>query len=347
MVIRPFGTTPAGEPTQVIDVGPTTAGLSIAVSDLGATLVRLRTPDRTGNAADVVLGFDAAAGYLGPDNAYLGATVGRVANRISGATFELDGRRYELARNEGPNHLHGGGGHAFSWRLWRVEEATETAVALGLRSPDGEEGYPGRLDVLASYTLDGDTLTIRYVATTDAPTPVNLTNHAYFDLDGAGSGTVHGHVVRLRADAVTATDEALLPTGELHDVAGTPLDLNEGRVLREAIAELAGTPARGFDHNYVLGHQRGPLRAAAEVISPASGRRLELATTEPGLQLYTGQHLASSLTGRDGRRYGPFSGLCLEPQVWPDAINVPGFPEVVLGPGERYEHVTQLRFSTV
>lgn len=342
-VSAPFGTTAAGAQARVHTlVGE--RGVVVRVSDFGATVVGVHLPDRDGEVADVTLGFDAVEGYESGANAYFGATVGRVANRIAHAEFSLDGRRHRLAANEPPHHLHGGAERSFSKVLWQVIDSGNDLVELAYASPAGEEGYPGRVEAIARYQITGTALEVRYRATTDATTPVNLTTHTYWNLSGAGNGTVLDHQVEVRAQAYTPTDDALIPTGGIEPVAGTPLDLRRPARIGDAVDALVGTPALGYDHNLVLDGPPGTLRLAARVSDPASGRVLELHTDQPGLQLYTGNRLDGQ-TGKDGRRYIRHGGLCLEPQHHPDAIHHPRFPSILLEPGDGYEHVSLFRFG--
>ncbi len=345
-------------------------GLRAVVADHGATLVELHVPDRDGHVDDVVLGFDDVSGYTSPANPYFGATVGRVANRIAHASFVLDGHGYELAANEGPHHLHGGGAQAFSNLRWELVDHTPEQVRLRHVSPADAEGYPGRVEVSATYRVIGDALSIVYRATTDAPTPLDLTNHAYFNLRGHGDGEVLDHELTVLADHVLEVDEALIPTGALREVTATPLDLRTPTVLRGPVAEFATTPALGIDHHLVLrrdpdaatdaataadadavepgGAEPGPggrVRPVAWLSEPTTGRRLELATDQPGLQVYTGNRLEPAITGKGGRRYGRHGGICLEAHHLPDAVHHPGFPSIVLTPHRTYQHTTVLRFS--
>jgi aldose 1-epimerase len=291
------------------------------------------------------LGFDDAAGYV-TERGYLGATVGRFANRIRDARFQLDGATYTLAANQAPNHLHGGS-VGFDQRVWDVGMAADGyGVTFSLVSPDGDEGYPGRLAVTVEYRLEADhTVRLTMAATTDAPTVVNLTNHAYYNLGGHASGTVLDHLVEVAADHHTPVDAAIVPTGQITPVAGTPADLRAPTGLGERFTS-AGLDA-GYDGNWVLRGERGVLRRAAVLTHPGSGRRLSLATTEAGIQLYTAAHLDGSVAGKGGVRYPRFAGIALETQTFPDAPNQPAFPSARLEPSDRYEHVTTLRFDTV
>ena len=321
-------------------------GLRVHVIDFGAVITAIEVPDRDGSGANVVLGLDTLAGYETVSPSF-GAVVGRYANRIAGGRFSLDGHTYRLPVNQGPNTLHGGDRN-FGKRLWRVDEADGTSLVLTRRSPDGEEGFPGNLDVRMRYSLPEDgVLRIDYGATTDRPTILNLTNHSYFNLAGEGTGSVLGHVVRLEADAFTPTDATQIPTGAIRPVAGTPFDFRTPHPLGDRIR--VGDPqlaiAKGYDHTFVLRGAAGTLRPAATCIDPGSGRRLDVATTQPALQLYTGNNLNGTLIGPSGRIYRSGDGVCFETQGFPDAPNQPAFPSAVLRPGEVFEAATTFRFS--
>ena len=333
-----FGVTADGSRASLFTLGLPDGPIA-RVSDLGATLVELHLPDRDGALEDVVLGFDEAAGYRSADNLYFGATVGRVANRISGASFCIGDRRYDLAANKAPNHLHGGPTRGLSQVLWEVVAVDEKHIDLRYVSPDGEEGYPGRLEVRTSYRLDGGRLELRYEATTDAATPVNLTNHTYWNLRGAGNGTIVEHELQVLASHYTPTDDTLIPTGELAPVDGSPLDLREPTPVGERLGELEATPAGGYDHNLVIDGIPGELRPAARLHDPLTGRLVELLTDQPGVQVYSGNDLHGQ-TGKRGLAYRRHGALCLEPQHHPDAINQPSFPSVLLRPGEVYRHTS-------
>ncbi|HEX9164493.1 MAG TPA: aldose epimerase family protein [Gemmatimonadales bacterium] len=334
-----FGTMPDGSPAHLYTL-TNAHGLVARVTDYGATLTALSVPDHTGRLADVVLGFDHLYQYL-QGHPYFGSTVGRVANRIGHGRFVLDGQPIQLALNHREHHLHGGP-VGFDKVLWH-SEPLDGAVRFTHVSPDGDQGYPGQLEVAVTMTLtDADALIIDYEATTDRPTPVNLTNHAWFNL--AGAGDILGHVLWLAADGYTPTDADLIPTGEVLPVAGTPLDFSRPVAIGARIVELGGDPP-GYDHNYVLGGAGKGLAVAARLTEPVSGRVLEVATTEPGLQLYTGNYLDGTITGKGGVAYPRYAGLCLEAQGFPDAVNHPGFPGVILRPGQTYRQTTALRFA--
>ncbi|GIV85789.1 MAG: aldose 1-epimerase [Candidatus Roseilinea sp.] len=323
-------------------------GMSVQIITYGGIITALRVPDRAGDLDDVVLGFDNLDGYLA-GHPYFGCIVGRFANRIAGGRFTLDGLTYQLAVNNGPNHLHGGLA-GFDKKLWRASiGSSDGAVSLALSylSPDGEENYPGNLHVTVTYTLTHDNaLRIGYRAHTDKPTILNLTNHTYFNL--ASQGDILDHEIMINADHFTPVNEALIPTGELQPVAGTPLDFRQPMRIGARIDDPHEQIARagGYDHNFVINGAMGELRFAARVYEPSSGRTLEVHTTEPGMQFYSGNFLSGAIAGKGGRVYGRRAGLCLETQHFPDSPNQPGFPSVVLRPGERFASTTVFRFST-
>jgi len=319
-------------------------GMTAAVTTYGALLVSLCAPDRDGRPGEITLGFGSLDGYLGK-HPYFGATVGRYANRIAGARFTLDGREYDLAANDGANHLHGGV-VGFDRKLWEAdpfEEDGDCGVCLSRTSPDGEEGYPGNLQVTTTYTLtDMDELRIDMEAMADRATPINLTNHAYFNLRGRGD--VLSHQLQIAASRYTPVGAALIPTGKLAKVAGTPLDFTAPHLIGERIGALPG----GYDHNFVLDRKAdGQLFAAARVEEAETGRALEVSTTEPGIQLYTGNFLDGTLTGRGGVAYQRHAGFCLEPQKAPDSPNQKTFPDCILRPGAMYLHSILFRCSVL
>ncbi len=339
---EPFGALPDGREVRRYTL-VNSRGLTARVINLGGILTELHVPDRTGRLADVVLGFDRLAPYVA-DHPHFGAITGRVANRIAHGRFTLDGRDYQLARNNGPHHLHGGptGFVKRWWAIEPVERAGEVALRLTYRSADGEEQYPGNLDVTVEYALtEANELRIDYTAVTDAPTLCNLTNHSYFNL--AGAGNIRDHVLQLNADHYTPSDATLIPTGEILPVAGTPMDFTRPAPIGARFDQLTGDP-RGYDHNYVINRSAEGLALAARVRDPASGRVMEVRTTEPGVQLYTGNFLDGSLTGKGGQRYERHAGFCLETQHYPDAPHHPNFPSIVLRPGATYRQTTVHRF---
>jgi aldose 1-epimerase len=325
-------------------------GMTAKIMTRGATLVELHVPDKDGNLADVVNGFDDVAGYESEGNQYFGCTTGRVANRIAKGKFTLDGKEYALAVNNGPNALHGGTERSLDKVVWKAEEVdgrNGKGVRFTYTSPDGEEGYPGTLQIAVTYSLnDNNALRIQYTATTDKPTPVNLTNHTYFNLSGHGSDTVLDHELTINADRYTPADDTLIPTGEIAPVAGTPLDFRTPHVIGARIGELVETQFLGYDHNFVLNREegaRGP-QLCARLKDPGSGRVLTVRTTEPGVQFYSGNFLMGQ-KGKGGKEYKLRSALCLETQHYPDSVNHPEFPSTILRPGETYRHVCVYAFS--
>ena len=341
--LRPFGRTPGGDPVHLITLDNDV--LSCQIITFGAALRTLSVPGRGGTPVDVVLGYDTVEEYAALDG-YLGAVVGRYANRIAGGRFSLHGEEYTLAVNDGANHLHGGA-VGFSHRVWQVEGFRPDRAVLTLESPDGEEGYPGNLSVRVTYRLEGSALSICYEAVTDKDTVCNLTNHSYFNLSGHGFGPVLDQTIALFADHYTPTDEGSIPYGSILPVADTPMDLRIptpiGARIREEFPQLI--QARGYDHNYVLRSGKGPLRPAALAFSPATGISMGVHTTLPGLQFYTANFLNEGRPGKDGRTYGPRSGFCLETQFFPNSPNCPTFPSPLLRPGEKFHHETVFSFS--
>jgi aldose 1-epimerase len=319
-------------------------GIKANVIAYGASLQSLWVPDRAGKFIDIVLGFDDLQGYLGT-HPFIGGTIGRFANRIARGKFTLDGREYVLSLNDGANTLHGGrdGFHRKVWKGEIVKELRSASVRFTYVSPDGEEGFPGTLHASVVYTLtDENELKIEYLATTDKATPVNLTNHSYFNL--AGSGDTLNHVLQLAANQYTPIDATLVPTGELAPVHGTPLDFTQATAIGARIDQLAGNPG-GYDHNFVLNGENGKLKLAARVSDPASGRVMEVWTTEPGIQFYSGNFLDGTIHGKDGMTYQKFAALCLETQHYPDSVNHANFPTTILRPGSIFHQETILKFS--
>lgn len=348
---EPFGSLPDGAAATLYTLRHLD-GTTIRLTDFGAIVTAIEVADREGDFADVTLGFDTLAPYVG-DHPYFGSLVGRYANRIARGRFTLDGRVHELAVNNPPNHLHGGI-EGFNRKLWRVEGTIDTdsavGVVFGYRSPDGEEGYPGTLDARATYTLGSDgTLTLELQATTDRATPVSLAQHAYFNLAGAGIGDILGHRLQLNASAYTPTDETQIPTGEVASVRGTPFDFTRPTPIGERIDDRHPQleRGRGYDHNFVLDRRGEGLTHAARLYHPESGRVLDISTTEPGIQFYSGNLLDGSFAGRGGRLYPRRSAVALETQHFPDSPNQPAFPSTILHPGEEYRSVTVYAFSAV
>lgn len=351
--MRPFGKTPDGQDVSLYSL-KNRHGLVAEISTYGGILVRLLVPDRHGKMGDVVLGYGTVEEYI-KDSPYFGAIIGRYGNRIAHGQFKLGGRTYELAKNNFPGgipcHLHGGK-RGFDKVVWKAEpfQARDGAgLALSYVSRDGEEGYPGNLTVKVTYVLtDDDGLRIDYLATTDQSTPVNLTNHSYFNLRGEGNGDILGHELTIRAERYTPVNAGLIPTGELEPVAGTPFDFLQPHAIGERVGASHEqlTFGLGYDHNWVLQNQGGKRALAATVFEPTSGRQMEVWTTEPGLQFYCGNFLDGKTIGKNGKPYAYRNGFCLETQHYPDSPNQPAFPSTILKPGETYRSTTVYRFST-
>ena len=347
---KSFGKTPDGQPVDLY-VLTNKSGAEVSITNYGGAVVSIKVPDRNGKLADVVLGYDNVDGYVN-DKSHFGGIIGRYGNRIAHAQFLLDGKTYTLAKNNGENSLHGGV-KGFDKALWaaRVLNGKDAqSLELSYVSKDGEEGFPGNLSVSVIYTLkDDNALSVAYVATTDKKTVLNLTNHSYFNLGGQGSGDILGHVLMIAADKFTPVDAALIPTGELRNVAGTPFDFRKPTAIGARINQddqqlkLGG----GYDHNFVLRAVPEPLEflGAARVLEPASGRVLEVFTTEPGVQFYTGNFLDGKTPGKGGVAYARRNAFCLETQHFPDSPNQPKFPSVILKPGEIFHSVTTYKFS--
>jgi len=346
---EPFGSTPDGQAVELFTL-TNPQGLEIKAITYGGIIISLKTPDAVGQFADIVLGYDNLQDYIDA-SPYFGAIIGRYGNRIGGAQFELNGESYALAANDGPNHLHGGvmGFDKVVWEGKPFESDSGVGVVFSYTSPDGEEGYPGTLQVQVTYTLTrSDELIVDYMATTDQPTPVNLTQHSYFNLAGDGAGDILDHELMIAADQITPVDATLIPTGEQDPVEGTPFDFRTPHRIGERISandpqiEFGG----GYDHNFVLnGTLAGDLTLAARVSEPTTGRTLEIETTEPAIQFYSGNFLDGSITGKGGAVYEFRTGFCLETQHSPDSPNKPGFPSTILRPGEEYRSRTVFRFG--
>jgi len=351
----PFGSAGGRDVDLYVLSGP--GGVVAKVATYGATLTELDVSDRSGTPANVVLGFDSLAGYLGKEP-YFGATVGRVGNRIANARFTLDGRTYRLAANDGPNHLHGGlrGFDKVVWDARVVGNGGAPAVEFTYLSRDGEEGYPGNCRVSVTYELRGSALCLRYAVTTDRDTPVNVTNHSYFNLAGPENGSILAHELTLYADRYTPVGPGLIPTGEIRPVAGTPMDFRRPTAIGDRIAEVGASP-RGYDHNYVVNSPSaslpppmdtggaGPLLHVATVREPSFGRVMDVWSTEPGVQFYSGNFLDGSIKGRGGVAYRQYAALALETQHFPDSVNHPNFPSCVLRAGDTYRSVTLYAFT--
>ena len=343
-----FGTMPDGAQVDVYTL-KNAGGMEVKAIGYGAIITSLKVPDRSGTLSDVVLGFENLDGYL-KGHPYFGAIVGRYGNRIGKGQFALDGKTYTLAKNNGPNHLHGGvtGFDKVLWTAAPVEG--QNAVTFTRTSPDGEEGYPGNLAVKITYPVtDRNELIVDYHATTDKATPVNLTQHSYFNLAGDGSGDILGHEVMLNADRYTPVDDTLIPTGELAPVEGTPFDFRKSTAIGARInADHPQIKAgKGYDHNWALNRSGGGLQLAARVVEPKTGRTLDVTTEEPGVQFYTGNFLDGSLTGKGGHVYAHRTGFCLETQHYPDSPNKPAFPSTILQPGQEYKTRTVFTFGVM
>ena len=341
-----FGKMTDGTEAQLFTL-TNTHGLKATITNYGGTLTSLLVPDKNGRLSDVVLGFDNLSGYLSPEftksNPYFGALIGRYGNRIAKGKFTVEGKQYTLATNNGENALHGGK-KGYDRVLWQARPGTAAdgqTLTLTYLSKDGEEGYPGNLNITVVYTLtNDDALRIDYTATTDKATPVNLTNHAYFNLGLGTAPDILGHEVVIPADRYTVVDAGLIPTGELRPVKGTPFDFTTPHRIGERIGQVPG----GYDHNWVLNQTEG-MHAAASVYEPTSGRTMEVTTTEPGLQFYTGNFLDGTLKGKGGTAYGRHAGFCLETQHFPDSPNQPRFPNTILKPGQALKSSSVYQFG--
>ncbi|MGD0868129.1 MAG: aldose epimerase family protein [Bryobacteraceae bacterium] len=342
-----FGKTKDGAAVQIFTL-TNASGMELKISTYGGAIVSLKTPGRTGAMGDVVLGFDSLDGYLNPKEPYFGALVGRYGNRIGHARFTLDGKTYTLPVNNGENSLHGGD-RGFDKYVWTPKELSDGGLQLTILSPDGDQGYPGNLHVTVAYHLTAaNEVKIDYSATTDKDTVVNLTNHAYYNLKGAGNGDILGHVMMLNASKFTPVDAGLIPTGELKPVAGTPFDFTKPTAIGARINQDDEQLklGKGYDHNWVIDRKGASLSLAARVEEPTTGRVMEVLTTEPGIQFYTGNFLDGTLTGKGGKVYPMRAAFCLETQHYPDSPNQPGFPSTELKPGQTYKTTTVYRFST-
>ena len=343
-----FGRMPDGRAAHIYTL-VNKGGVEARATDYGGILVSLRTPDKRGAMADIVLGFDSLDGYLKNPGPYFGAIIGRYANRIGQAKFTLDGKTFNVPKNDGANSLHGGT-QGFDKRLWAARMLPDGGLELTYVSKDGEEGYPGTLTATVVYHLtDTNELRIDYSATSDKDTVVNLTNHSYFNLKGAGSGDILGHIVTINADRYTPVDSGLIPTGELRSVTGTPFDFQKATAIGARIeqADEQLKLGKGYDHNWVLKRKGDGLEVAARVEEPTSGRVLEVLTMQPGLQFYTGNFLDGTIKGKGNLVYARRTGFAMETQHYPDSPNKPAFPPVVLRPGQIYKTTTVYRFSTV
>jgi aldose 1-epimerase len=340
-----WGKTPEGEAVDLFTM-TNHNGLKVKISTYGGIITEIWTPDKDGKLADITLGHDTLQGYV-DGHPYFGAITGRVANRIAKGKFTLDGKEYTLVTNNSPNHLHGGT-KGFDKKVWRVMSYSAVELHLQYVSKDGEEGYPGKLETTVSYLFDRDNrLLIVYKAKTDKATPVNLTNHAYFNLGGHDSGDILGHRIEIFADKYTPTDDTLIPTGKIESVTGTPYDFTTAKEIGKDIKQLKGDPV-GYDINYVLRDKLSSdntTRKVAFVVEPRSGRTMLVQTTEPGVQFYTGNFLNGKDKGKGGAVYKQYAGLCLETQHFPDSINQRDFPTVVLKPRFEYRQTTFYEFG--
>jgi len=343
---QPFGKTKEGVEATLYSL-KNKNGMTVNVTDFGANIVNIFVPDKNGNFDDVVLGYDNVTGY--EDNVPgFGSFIGRHANRIGGAAFELNGKKYELEKNDGENNLHSGfkGYNKFFYEVETFEDEDSSSIELSRLSPHMEQGFPGNLDISVTYTLtDENELVIEYLAATDKDTIVNLTNHSYFNLSGHKSGSVLNHKVMINADKFTPTDDALIPTGEIRDVTGTPMDFRKLKPLGQDInADYEPLKqAGGYDHNYVLNISGNDVEKVGELVDDKSGRVMEIFTDMPGMQLYTGNFLKDE-QGKDGAIYKKHGGVCFETQFFPDSCNKPQFPSCVLKAGNEYEYVTIYKF---
>ena len=336
----PFGVFENESVTKFTITNPN--GIQVSILNYGGTVTNIITPDKENKMGDVILGFDSLSGYLQKGNPYFGCLVGRYGNRIAKGKFVLDGKTYQLPLNNNGNTLHGGI-KGFDKVIWQATKlAGDSSLQLSYTSKDGDEGFPGNLTVTVVYTLTIDNaLQIAYNATTDKATPVNLTNHSYFNLSGGKESTILDHEVMIKADKFTAVDSLLIPTGQLPDVKGTPMDFTSAKKVGKEIASLQG----GYDHNWVLNRKGSDLELITTVYDAKSGRFMEVFTTEPGIQFYTSNFLDSTLKGKNNLLYPKHAALCLETQHFPDGPNQPSFPNTILKPGETYRQVTKYKFS--
>jgi aldose 1-epimerase len=347
----PFGRMPDGTQVDLFTL-TNSNGVEIRTIPYGAIIVSVRVPDRNGTLDDVVLGFDTLDGYLG-NHPHFGTVVGRYGNRIAKGRFTIDGKMFQLATNNGPNHLHGGvkGFDKLLWHAEPLERVGNVGVAYTLTSPDGDEGYPGTVKARVTYTLrPSNELAIDYEASTDQATPINLTQHSYFNLAGDGGGDILGHELTIDADRFTPVDEGLIPTGELARVEGTPFDFRKSTPIGARINndDTQLRYGKGYDHNWVLNRadpQGAGLAHAARLVDPKTGRTLDVSTTQPGVQFYTGNFLDGTIHGKSGRVYRQRHGLCLETQHFPDSPNHPSFPPTIVRPGDRYRSQTIFAFG--
>lgn len=348
-----YGKTSDGQPVELVTL-TNSKGMTVKIINLGGAITELWVPDKAGKVADVNLGFDDIKGWQGKGNPFFGCLVGRYANRVAKGKFTLDGKEYKLATNNGPNSLHGGvkGFDKAVWKFGESRSESDNVIEMALVklrhvSPDGDEGYPGELKAEVTYTInDLNELRIDYKATCDKPTVINLTNHAYFNLAGHGAGDILDHELTLKAANVTPTDATLIPTGKIEPVKGTPFDFTTAKKIGADLAKIKADPV-GYDINYVLDAGKGDKPALGAIVyEPKSGRVMEMLTTEPGVQFYTGNFLDGTTKGKGGAVYKKHAGFCLEAQHYPDSPNQPTFPSVVLRPGKEYKQTTVYKFGT-
>ena len=318
-------------------------GMVVKILNYGGTVTNIITPDKNGKMGNVILGYDSLSGYRQPGNPFFGSLVGRYANRIANAKFTLDGKEYTLAKNDGPNTLHGGL-KGFDKVIWTVKSFNDSGLLLSYSSKDGEEGYPGNFTADVMYSLSNDNdLKIEYTAVTDKATPVNLTNHSYFNLSAGADSTILDHELMLKAEKYTPVNKTLIPTGNIDNVKGTPMDFTTSKKVGRDIAQVPG----GYDHNWVFQKPENRFDLVASLYHQASGRYMEVRTTEPGIQFYSGNFINGRLKNtRDGVKYVKYAGLCLETQHFPDSPNQPAFPNTILKPGETYQQITVYKFGT-
>lgn len=340
MTENAFGTINGTAITEYTITNP--SGMQVSIINYGGTVTRLLAPGKNNEMGDVVLGYESLEGFLQKGNPYFNSLIGRYANRIANAKFTLDGKTYTLAANNNGNSLHGGN-RGFDKVIWNAEKLSDSSLRLTYLSKDNEEGYPGNLNVTVVYTLTNDNaLKIDYTATTDKATPVNLTNHCYFNLSAGRDSTILNHLLQLNASKYTPVNDVLIPTGQLADVQGTPMDFTAEKLIGRDIGQVKG----GYDHNWVLNKSGNALEKAGSLYDPGSGRYMEVYTTEPGIQFYSGNFLDGTLNyTRNGKKYVKHAGLCLETQHFPDSPNQPGFPNTILQPGQNYRQTTLYKFS--
>ena len=338
---RPFGTAEGQQITEYTITNP--SGIQVSIMNYGGTVTKLLTPDKNGKLGDVVLGYDTLGGFLQTGNPYFNALIGRYGNRIAAGKFTLDGQAYTLAGNNNGNSLHGGN-KGYDKVVWTAKKLSDSSLQLNYLSKAGEEGYPGNLNVQVVYTLTPDNgLKLDYTATTDKATPVNLTSHCYFNLSAGADSTILNHQLEIAADKYTPVNAQLIPTGKIEDVKGGPMDFTKAKTVGKDIAQVEG----GYDHNWVLNKSGNNLERVASLYEPNSGRFMEVLTTEPGLQFYSGNFLDGTLTNtKGGKKYIKHAALCLETQHFPDSPNQPSFPNTILKPGETYRQTTVYKFST-